>query len=109
MSRQLHAISEIGCCDCLCWVVMPDHIHFLIQLQDLPLSRVIQRFKSRSAVQLNRDCGANGRFWSRGYWDHALRKDESIKDVSDYIIYNPVRAGIVQRPAEYPFWDLAWI
>ena len=88
---------------------MPDHVHFLIQLGELPLNRVIQRFKSRSAVQLNRAFGAEGRFWSKGYWDHALRRNEGIQSVSDYIIYNPVRAGIVQHPAEYPFWDLAWL
>ena len=109
MSRQMQAVSEIGSCKNLCWVVMPDHVHVLVQLGELPLSRVVQRLKSRSAVMLNRERGVVGRFWSKGYYDHALRRSESIKGVSDYIIYNPVRAGLVKHPADYPFWNAAWL
>ena len=109
MSRQLEAIAETGSCSILCWVVMPDHVHILMQLGELPLNRVVQRLKSRSAVMLNRECAATGRFWSKGYYDHALRRSESIKGVSDYIINNPVRAGLVKHPADYPFWNAAWL
>ena len=109
MSRQLHVIPSIGSCEVLCWVVMPDHVHCLVQLGGLPLSRVIQRLKSRSAVMLNSEIGASGRFWSTGYHDHALRRNESVREISDYIIYNPVRAGLARVPADYPFWNTVWL
>ncbi len=109
MSRQLHSTGASNSGKNLCWVVMPDHIHLLVQLADLPLNRLVQRLKSRSAVLINRQFGTSGRIWSKGFYDHALRRNESIHSVSDYIIYNPVRAGLVKHPSEYPFWNAAWI
>ena len=80
-----------------------------MELCELPLNRFVQNLKSRSAIMLNRELGIGGAFWSKGYYDHALRKNENIEDISDYIINNPVRAGIVSRAADYPFWNAAWL
>jgi REP element-mobilizing transposase RayT len=109
MSRQLHAIESLNCCKCLCWVVMPDHIHLLVQLTEGSLNQLVQQLKSRSAVMINRQFGTNGTIWSKGFYDHALRRHESIQSISDYIIHNPVRAGLVAHPSKYPFWNSAWI
>jgi len=38
-----------------------------------------------------------------GYWDHTLRDDESLSGVAAYVVLNPVRAGLVASPEEYPF------
>ncbi|HYN10753.1 MAG TPA: hypothetical protein VES67_25440 [Vicinamibacterales bacterium] len=40
-----------------------------------------------------------------GYFERVLRHDEATPQVIAYILENPVRAGLVQDPAEYPF---AW-
>lgn len=93
----------------LCWVVMPDHLHLLLQLDASPLAAVINRLKSYSARTLNRAIGRSGRFWDHGFHDHALRREEAMVDVARYIVANPVRAGLVRRCGDYPYWDAVWV
>ena len=93
----------------LCWVVMPDHIHLLLQIGETPLDKVVNQLKSYSARLLNREIGRSGRFWDHGFYDHALRKEESLVGVARYIVANPLRAGLVGRYGDYPFWDAVWV
>jgi len=93
----------------MCWIVMPDHIHMLLQLGEFSLTRVMNRMKSKSAVMLNRELGRAGRFWQRGYYDHALRKNEDVQSVARYIVANPLRAGLVNNIANYPYWNARWL
>jgi len=103
--------SPLGMADArgLCWVVMPDHAHLLLQLGRTPLQEVISRLKSRSARLLNSEIGRTGRFWCPGFHDHALRKEEDVIGVARYIIANPIRAGIARKYGDYPFWNAVWI
>ncbi len=41
------------------------------------------------------------KLWQRSFFDHALRKEESLTDVACYIWENPVRAKIVEEPIDY--------
>jgi REP element-mobilizing transposase RayT len=93
----------------LCWVVMPDHVHLLLELGDAGLSVVLKRFKARTAVLLNREIGREGRFWAPGFHDHALRREEDLLGVARYIIANPLRAGLVRRLGDYPYWNALWL
>lgn len=89
---------------------MRDHLHALLQLPDgTSLSRLVNRLKSVAAIDVNRFRGSSGRVWSRGFHDHALRRDEDLVAVARYVIANPVRAGLVDRAGCYPFWDAAWL
>ena len=93
----------------LCWVVMPDHLHLLLQLGKSDLSLVVRQLKSRSALELNREIGRLGPFWFPGFHDHALRKEEDLKGVARYIVANPLRTGLVKRLADYPYWNAVWL
>ncbi len=94
---------------CLCWVLMPDHWHGLICLDDgQDLSRAAQHFKGASARQINARLGRCGRVWAKGFHDHALRRDEAIAQVARYILANPLRAGLVTNLHEYPYLDQRW-
>jgi putative transposase len=87
----------------LAFVVMPDHVHWLIQLLDeTTLSRVLQTTKSVSAHRINRYLKRKGRFWQDGFHDHALRREEAVVDAARYIIANPLRAGLVGNVRDYP-------
>ena len=44
------------------------------------------------------------RLWQESYFDRTLRENESPADVISYIVGNPVRAGLVKGPEQYPFW-----
>jgi putative transposase len=94
----------------LAFVVMPDHVHWLIQLLDeTTLSRVLQTTKSVSAHRINRYLKRKGRFWQDGFHDHALRREEAVVDAARYIIANPLRAGLVGNVRDYPHWDAVWV
>ena len=94
----------------LAFVVMPDHVHWLVQLlDDTSLSKVLQTVKSVSAHRLNHYLKRKGKFWQSGFHDHALRKEEEVIDVARYIIANPLRAGLVENVRKYSHWDAIWI
>jgi len=109
MCRCLVHPGNLGDARLLCWVVMPDHLHLLIELAETPLPSALNRLKSKSAIALNREIGRQGRFWQPGFHDHALRAEEELLDVARYIVANPLRAGLARRYADYPFWDAVWL
>ena len=93
----------------LAWVLMPDHLHWLLIPASEPLDAVVRRIKSGSARAVNRNMKTRGKLWQKGYHDHALRKEEDIRAIARYIIANPVRAGIVKRIGDYPLWDCIYL
>ena len=94
----------------LAWVLMPDHAHWLLQLGESDaLDVVVSRLKAASARATNAVSGDRGAVWSRAYHDRALRKEEDIVTVARYIIANPLRAGLVDRVGDYPFWNAVWV
>lgn len=88
---------------------MPDHLHWLVQLERCPLDLLMRRVKANSARQANRLLGLGGSFWQDGYHDRALRSDEDLLAVARYIVANPLRAGLVRRLGDYPLWDAVWL
>ena len=108
--RELRCLHEEGEVISLAWVVMPDHLHWLIQLNEhCTLSKVVKTLKARSALTINRHLGRQGSLWQRAYYDRAARKDEDIRRVARYIVANPLRAGLVQEIGDYPHWDCIWM
>lgn len=94
----------------LAWVVMPDHWHGLIELAGgTTLSTCIRCLKGGSAHALRRQHSALGQIWAPGYHDHAIRGDEDLLESARYLVMNPVRAGLVTRVGDYPFWDAIWL
>ena len=94
----------------LAWVLMPDHVHWLLQLgAATPIDELVIRLKSASARQVNRVLARTGPLWSTAYHDHALREEDDLRAAARYLIANPLRAGLVQRVGDYPFWDAVWM
>ena len=94
----------------LCFVVMPDHVHWLMQLlQGETLGGVMQATKSRSARLINAHLGRAGPFWQAGYHDHAVRAEEKLRVVARYVVANPLRVGMVRSVGEYSHWDAVWV
>ena len=94
----------------LAWVLMPDHVHWLVQVGETDnLSTVVNRLKSSSARQVNRLIGTQGPLWQKAFHDHALRADEDVRQIARYMVANPLRAGLVERIGDYSFWNAMWI
>jgi REP element-mobilizing transposase RayT len=93
-------------------VVMPDHVHLLATFLrkadgDLYQFReVLRSIKSYSARQVNQCLGRTGRVWLDESFDHVLRCEESLDAKEEYLRMNPVTAGLVENPEQYPwFWS----
>ncbi|SMQ22578.1 REP element-mobilizing transposase RayT [Pseudomonas helmanticensis] len=107
--EQMRAANDEGMVKSLAFVVMPDHLHWLVELRRGTLAALMCRVKSRSCRSINLKRNSQGRLWQRGYHERALRREENLKSVARYIVMNPLRAGLVQRLGDYPLWDAVWI
>ena len=108
-ARALHHAPADGGARHLAWVIMPDHVHWLLALEHGSLAEVMGRFKSRSARAVNAARDGAGPVWQRGYHDHAVRHETDVRALARYVLANPVRAGLCERVWDYPFWDAAWL
>lgn len=106
---QLRKAEQESAFRSLAWVLMPDHLHWLIELGEVPLERVVRRFKSRSSRAILEVGGPSGGIWQPGFHDRALRRDEDIRAVARYIVANPRRAGLTQHLGDYSHWDAVWL
>ena len=96
--------EELNFAKTLCFVIMPDHLHWMIQLGDVKnLADTVQSMKS--AVSRN----SGQQVFRNGYYDQAVRREEDIKSLARYIVANPLRAGLVENINDYSHWDAVWM
>jgi len=82
---------------------MPDHLHALVEGISVPsqLLPFVMDYKRKTTLALAPTAG--GVLWQKKFYDHILRGKESPSDTAKYILMNPVRAGLCEKPGEYPF------
>jgi len=109
--KELQYVNKSRRAVTLAYVVMPDHLHWLMSLGDrASLSDVVGMMKCHTSRRVNELTSSTGRgIWQRGFHDHALRRDEDIVHVARYIVANPLRAGLVRRVGDYSLWDAVWM
>jgi putative transposase len=96
-------------------VVLPEHVHALWTLPEgdanFPLrwQLVKRRFTRQLLCRRLLDASASRRhgdgersLWQRRYWEHQIRDDDDFERHVDYIHYNPVKHGLVQRAVDWP-------
>ncbi len=106
MARRPFSIDAI--------VIMPDHIHavwtlppgdaaYSIRWRNIKsrLTRQIEA-ESRPAVSARRRHKQEQAIWQSRFWEHRIRDEEDYSRHVDYIHYNPVKHGYVERPADWP-------
>lgn len=101
--QQLAALQTEGSAETLCYVLMPDHLHWLMVLHDGELSKIMQLLKGRTAHAIGHE------IWQDNYYDHAVRDDEDLRSMARYIVANPLRAKLVEHIGDYPLWDAVWL
>ena len=82
---------------------MPDRAHlFVCGHREFELSRWIGGLK-QAIARANDWSKSDGQIWQEGFFDHILRTDESMRGKWEYIFQNPVRAGLVKDPEDWPY------
>lgn len=107
--QQFKQAQFQGFADSLAFVVMPDHFHWLIQLQKVTLSQLMCQAKLLSTKSINGLTGREGSLWQQGFHDRALRREEDLVRLARYVVANPLRAGLVEKLGDYPLWDAIWV
>ncbi len=81
------------------FLVMPDHLHTLMTFPpEEQMGKVLRDWKRFIAKEA-------GVVWQDGFFDHRLRREESLEEKAHYIRMNPVRAGLVAEPKD---WKYVW-
>jgi len=104
--KQIHESNKVVS---LSWVIMPDHFHWLVQLNETSLPKIMNELKGMSSRKINQRLSVSGRLWQKSYFDRAIRDGEDIRQVARYIVANPLRSGIAEHIGDYPHWDAIWL
>jgi putative transposase len=88
----------------LAYCLMPNHIHLLVRPSgEETLAKMMQGVTLCYSKYFNRENGRTGRLWECRYYSAIVDGDSYLWTVSKYIENNPVRAGIVKKPEDYPY------
>jgi REP element-mobilizing transposase RayT len=86
------------------WVVMPNHIHFLLTRSDATeLADIMQSLKSLTSHKANKILRRKGQFWMEDYFDRYVRSAEHFAKTVRYIENNPVKARLCKEPEDWRF------
>jgi putative transposase len=91
-------------------IVMPDHVHLILQPKEhtpkcwFDLSEILQGIKSVSSRNVNRHQNTKGVLWQDESFDRIIRDEAEYLEKLNYIYWNPVKAGLVAKPKDYPFF-----
>lgn len=92
--------------DPLAWVIMPNHVHFLIKVGETSLSKIVKELKRYTARKANMILRREGAFWDEDYFDTCMRDAEHELRTRRYIENNPVKALLAREPKEW-LWSSA--
>jgi putative transposase len=103
MEEMLLDVLKKSICDAHIYLFMPDHCHLLIEgkVDESDLWQCMVDFKQRSGYWFSRNHSSEE--WQKDFYDHILKKDEDLEKQVRYILWNPVRRGLVEDWKAYPF------
>ena len=87
----------------IAYTLMPDHVHVLVEgvREDSDFLKWLELWRQLSGFWMMQQ--AREPLWQEGYWDYTLRDDDRMAGLASYIVRNPVVAGLVATPEEYPY------
>lgn len=83
--------------------LMTNHVHLAIQMGGIPLSRIMQNLSFRYTRWANWRQKRSGHLFQGRYKAVLVDADSYLEELTRYIHLNPVRAGIVKEPEDYPW------
>ena len=105
-ARFLHALSltkELSGCAVLAYCLMPNHAHLVLRVGDEPLSSVMKRLGVRYVGWFNRKYKRVGHLFQDRFKSKPVETDDYLGTVLRYVWKNPVAAGLVATPEDYPW------
>ena len=90
----------------LCYCLMPTHLYVVAvaEREGADVRRFITLFKTRMIWATKGQLSSH--LWQRSFYDHVIQGRESVAEVCEYVLNNPIRAGLVLKWEEYPY---SWV
>lgn len=88
------------------WIIMPNHVHLVVDIWDLPLGKLINGWKGKSSREANKLFGLRGAFWQEDYFDTLIRDETHMKRAIRYTEQNPVKAFLAKAARDW-HWSSA--
>ena len=86
------------------FVLMPNHLHLMLTPgKSTTLERAMQLIKGGSSRVIHKQRGHNMKVWQPGFHEGTIRDSQDYLTKMSYIHMNPVRAGLAERPEQWPF------
>ncbi len=88
-------------------IIMKTHVHIIIKPKEFSngslysLAQIMHSIKSYSGNKVNKILSRKGSVWLKESYDRIIRDDDDYIEKMNYIIYNPVKAGLVSQPENY--------
>lgn len=102
-----HLDDERYFLDCFC--IMSNHVHVVFQPVKreqggyFALSSIMHSLKRYTAVEANKILGRKGQFWQHESYDHVVCDGAELARIRNYVLGNPVKAGLVESPDDWPW------
>jgi len=110
--------------DLHCFTIMANHVHMVFRIGEVNVSRIadstarnsvssyrvtkiLQDLKKYTASESNKILKRSGQFWQNESYDHIIRNATEYTNVINYIINNPVKAGLVDDAANWKWTYIA--
>ena len=108
--KSIQTVKSESCFDEVATVFLPDHMHTIWKLPDddfdyparwKAIKSLFTRSLVKSGVPLDKNTRGEYSLWQRRYWEHTIINEQDLISHIDYIHYNPVKHGYVDRVSDW--------
>ena len=85
------------------WCLMTNHFHLIIEIPSENLSAGMHRLNSVYAQWFNERHERTGHLFERRFSAKRVEGDEQLQNTADYVLQNPVKAGLCSNPFDWPW------
>ena len=101
--EYLGRVQEKYNCRLHCYILMTNHYHLLLETPDGNISRIMHYLNGSYTNYINIKRNRSGHLFQGRYKAILIDHDSYLLELSRYLHLNPVRAGMVSKPEEYPY------
>ncbi len=106
--RKMQALEQQKALRSLAWSLLPDQLQWLIVTEDDALEPIILSLEIH-AIRALKPVGHLGPVWQQPNLPRPLQPLAAPRTIARHILAAPYRAGLVERPGDYPHWDSIWL
>lgn len=109
VAAELQLMQASGLWEILAWVLLPCSFDVVLNVRGGSLRESVALFLPRAEQRVAKARGVDSPLWSNRFQYTTLYGEDEITAATRTLLRKPIRADLVERLADYPFWDSAWV